>query len=93
MCEADGFWTSSKGEKSLPVCEPGNGHIYKRDSQLTENGWQTIAESSWGGRTEAQQLAQAGVVLPKSTLITLSHRLGADCITHLIICDLLTRQA
>ncbi|EDL81129.1 mannan-binding lectin serine peptidase 2, isoform CRA_d [Rattus norvegicus] len=22
VCEADGFWTSSKGEKSLPVCKP-----------------------------------------------------------------------
>lgn len=22
VCEADGFWTSAKGEKSLPVCEP-----------------------------------------------------------------------
>ncbi|XP_042551663.1 mannan-binding lectin serine protease 2 [Dipodomys spectabilis] len=22
VCEADGFWTSSKGEKSLPICEP-----------------------------------------------------------------------
>ncbi|XP_058160406.1 mannan-binding lectin serine protease 2 isoform X2 [Dasypus novemcinctus] len=32
VCEADGFWTSSKGEKSLPVCEPGNGYIYRRDS-------------------------------------------------------------
>lgn len=25
VCEADGFWTSSKGEKLPPVCEPGNG--------------------------------------------------------------------
>nr|XP_033696395.1 mannan-binding lectin serine protease 2 [Tursiops truncatus] len=32
VCEADGFWTSSKGEKSPPVCEPGNGYIYTRDS-------------------------------------------------------------
>lgn len=30
VCEADGFWTSAKGEKSLPACEPGNGRIYKR---------------------------------------------------------------
>ncbi|XP_040317037.1 mannan-binding lectin serine protease 2 isoform X2 [Herpailurus yagouaroundi] len=32
VCGADGFWTSSKGEKSLPVCEPGNGYIYTRDA-------------------------------------------------------------
>lgn len=25
MCEADGFWKSSKGENPPPVCEPGNG--------------------------------------------------------------------
>lgn len=30
VCEADGFWMRSKGDKSLPVCEPGNGHIYTR---------------------------------------------------------------
>ncbi|XP_066231152.1 mannan-binding lectin serine protease 2 isoform X2 [Saccopteryx leptura] len=44
VCEADGFWTSSKGEKSLPVCEPVCG----------------LSARATGGRIYGGQIAKLG---------------------------------
>lgn len=96
MCEADGFWTSSKGEKLLPVCEPGNGRTYKNrviaDSAQADNRQGLAGEAEM---KEAQHLPWAGSVLPNGAHTTPpSHRnLGAHCTMHLIVFDLVTRQA
>ncbi|XP_021564673.1 mannan-binding lectin serine protease 2 [Carlito syrichta] len=51
VCEADGFWTSSKGEASLPVCEPvcglstraTRGRIYGgQNAKLGDFPWQVL---------------------------------------------------
>lgn len=86
MCEADGFWTSSKGEKFLPVCKPGNGRIYKRESQLTQSRWRIT------GRQGAPRLAEDNIT-PKRVLITPLHTEAASSTTHLTIFDLMIRQA
>ncbi|KAF6345040.1 mannan binding lectin serine peptidase 2 [Rhinolophus ferrumequinum] len=73
VCEADGFWTSSKGEKSLPVCEPvcgistrtTRGRIYGgQNAQLGDFPWQVLLL----GETIA-----AGALLYDSWILTAAH--------------------
>ncbi|KAL4666683.1 hypothetical protein H8959_005372 [Pygathrix nigripes] len=73
VCEADGFWTSSKGERSLPVCEPvcglstrtTGGRIY--GGQKAKPGdfpWQVLI---LGGSTAA------GALLYDNWVLTAAH--------------------
>ncbi|KAL1776726.1 mannan-binding lectin serine protease 2 isoform X1 [Sigmodon hispidus] len=73
VCEADGFWTSSKGEKFLPVCEPvcglstltTEGRIF--GGQLAKPGdfpWQVLLQ----GETIA-----AGALLHDNWVLTAAH--------------------
>uniref|UniRef100_A0A7N5JCU7 MBL associated serine protease 2 n=1 Tax=Ailuropoda melanoleuca TaxID=9646 RepID=A0A7N5JCU7_AILME len=73
VCEADGFWTSSKGEKSLPVCEPvcgistrtTGGRIYGgRNAKLGDFPWQVLLL----GQTTA-----AGALLQDNWILTAAH--------------------
>ncbi|XP_045714569.1 mannan-binding lectin serine protease 2 isoform X2 [Phyllostomus hastatus] len=73
VCEADGFWTSSKGEKSLPVCEPvcgmsartGGGRIYGgQNAKLGDFPWQVLLL----GDTTA-----AGALLHDNWVLTAAH--------------------
>uniref|UniRef100_A0A8C7AK49 Complement C1s subcomponent n=1 Tax=Neovison vison TaxID=452646 RepID=A0A8C7AK49_NEOVI len=78
VCEADGFWTSSKGEKSLPVCEPvcgestrtTGGRIYGgQAAQLGDFPWQVLLL----GQTTA-----AGALLQDSWIVTAAHAVYAQ---------------
>ncbi|XP_045865342.1 mannan-binding lectin serine protease 2 isoform X1 [Meles meles] len=78
VCEADGFWTSSKGEKSLPVCEPvcgvstrtTRGRIYGgQKAQLGDFPWQVLLL----GQTTA-----AGALLQDSWILTAAHAVYAQ---------------
>ncbi|XP_060040679.1 mannan-binding lectin serine protease 2, partial [Erinaceus europaeus] len=73
LCEADGFWTNSQGEKSLPVCEPvcglstrtTEGRIF--GGQAAKPGhfpWQVLL----AGETQA-----AGALLGDSWVLTAAH--------------------
>uniref|UniRef100_A0A8C0CTD0 Mannan-binding lectin serine protease 2 n=1 Tax=Balaenoptera musculus TaxID=9771 RepID=A0A8C0CTD0_BALMU len=73
VCEADGFWTSSKGEKSLPICEPvcgistrtTEGRIYGgQNAKLGDFPWQTLLL----GKTTA-----AGALLYDNWILTAAH--------------------
>ncbi|XP_044247326.2 mannan-binding lectin serine protease 2 isoform X3 [Ursus arctos] len=73
VCEADGFWTSSKGEKSLPVCEPvcgistrtTGGRIYGgQNAKLGDFPWQVLLL----GQTTA-----AGALLQDNWILTAAH--------------------
>ncbi|XP_069335433.1 mannan-binding lectin serine protease 2 isoform X2 [Eulemur rufifrons] len=73
VCEADGFWTSSKGEKSLPVCEPvcglstrtTGGRIYGgQKAKLGDFPWQVLL---LGGTTAA------GALLHDNWILTAAH--------------------
>uniref|UniRef100_A0A8C5ZSH4 Mannan-binding lectin serine protease 2 n=1 Tax=Marmota marmota marmota TaxID=9994 RepID=A0A8C5ZSH4_MARMA len=73
VCEADGFWTSSKGEKSLPVCEPvcglsartTRGRIYGgQRAQPGDFPWQVLLL----GQTTA-----AGALLYDNWILTAAH--------------------
>ncbi|XP_051697909.2 mannan-binding lectin serine protease 2 isoform X3 [Oryctolagus cuniculus] len=73
VCEADGFWTSSKGEKSLPVCEPvcglsartTGGRIYGgQHAKPGDFPWQVLLL----GETTA-----AGALLSDSWVLTAAH--------------------
>ncbi|XP_029802348.1 mannan-binding lectin serine protease 2 isoform X2 [Suricata suricatta] len=73
VCEADGFWTSSEGEKSLPACEPVcgistravSGRIYGgQTAKLGDFPWQVLLS----GRTTA-----AGALLQDSWVLTAAH--------------------
>ncbi|XP_045331551.1 mannan-binding lectin serine protease 2 isoform X2 [Leopardus geoffroyi] len=73
VCGADGFWTSSKGEKSLPVCEPVcgistrtvRGRIYGgQNAKLGDFPWQVLLL----GRTTA-----AGALLQDNWILTAAH--------------------
>ncbi|XP_053433282.1 mannan-binding lectin serine protease 2 isoform X1 [Nycticebus coucang] len=73
VCEADGFWTSSKGEKSLPVCEPvcglstrtTGGRIYGgQNAKLGDFPWQVLL---LGGTTAA------GALLYDNWVLTAAH--------------------
>ncbi|XP_072684516.1 mannan-binding lectin serine protease 2 isoform X1 [Canis lupus baileyi] len=73
VCEADGFWTSSKGEKSPPVCEPvcgvstrtTEGRIYGgQKAKLGDFPWQVLLL----GRTTA-----AGALLRDNWILTAAH--------------------
>ncbi|XP_036111618.1 mannan-binding lectin serine protease 2 [Molossus molossus] len=73
VCEADGFWTSSKGEKSLPVCEPVCG-ISARTTEARIYGGQTakLGDFPWqvlllGGTTAA------GALLYDNWILTAAH--------------------
>ncbi|XP_073937460.1 mannan-binding lectin serine protease 2 isoform X2 [Castor canadensis] len=72
-CEADGFWTSSKGEKSLPVCEPvcglstrsTEGRIYGgQNAKLGDFPWQVLLL----GKATA-----AGALLYDNWILTAAH--------------------
>nr|KAF6379299.1 mannan binding lectin serine peptidase 2 [Myotis myotis] len=74
VCEADGFWTSSKGEKSLPVCEPvcglsartTEGRIYGgQNAKLGDFPWQVLLLL---GDTTA-----AGALLNDNWILTAAH--------------------
>uniref|UniRef100_G1P212 MBL associated serine protease 2 n=1 Tax=Myotis lucifugus TaxID=59463 RepID=G1P212_MYOLU len=74
VCEADGFWTSSKGEKSLPVCEPVcglsartiGGRIYGgKNAKLGDFPWQVLLLL---GDTTA-----AGALLNDNWILTAAH--------------------
>ncbi|XP_057355697.1 mannan-binding lectin serine protease 2 isoform X2 [Manis pentadactyla] len=73
VCEADGFWTSSKGEKSLPVCEPvcgvsthtTRGRIYGgQNAKPGDFPWQVLLL----GETIA-----AGALLYDNWILTAAH--------------------
>ncbi|XP_060139152.1 mannan-binding lectin serine protease 2 isoform X1 [Globicephala melas] len=73
VCEADGFWTSSKGEKSPPVCEPvcgistrtTEGRIYGgQNAKLGDFPWQALLL----GKTIA-----AGALLYDNWILTAAH--------------------
>ncbi|XP_059870072.1 mannan-binding lectin serine protease 2 isoform X3 [Delphinus delphis] len=73
VCEADGFWTSSKGEKSPPVCEPvcgistrtTEGRIYGgQNAKLGDFPWQALLL----GKTVA-----AGALLYDNWILTAAH--------------------
>uniref|UniRef100_A0A8C5XBQ4 Mannan-binding lectin serine protease 2 n=1 Tax=Microcebus murinus TaxID=30608 RepID=A0A8C5XBQ4_MICMU len=73
VCEADGFWTSSKGEKSLPVCEPvcglstrtTEGRIYGgQKAKLGDFPWQVLLL----GESTA-----AGALLYDNWILTAAH--------------------
>uniref|UniRef100_A0ABI8AKC5 Mannan binding lectin serine peptidase 2 n=1 Tax=Felis catus TaxID=9685 RepID=A0ABI8AKC5_FELCA len=73
VCGADGFWTSSKGEKSLPVCEPVcgistrtvRGRIYGgQNAKPGDFPWQVLLL----GRTTA-----AGALLQDNWILTAAH--------------------
>ncbi|KAK1340509.1 hypothetical protein QTO34_019079 [Cnephaeus nilssonii] len=73
VCEADGFWTSSKGEKSLPACEPvcgisartTGGRIYGgQNAKLGDFPWQVLLL----GDTTA-----AGALLYDNWILTAAH--------------------
>ncbi|XP_046939050.1 mannan-binding lectin serine protease 2 [Lynx rufus] len=73
VCGADGFWTSSKGEKSLPVCEPVcgistrtvRGRIYGgQNAKRGDFPWQVLLL----GRTTA-----AGALLQDNWILTAAH--------------------
>ncbi|CAK6440589.1 unnamed protein product [Pipistrellus nathusii] len=74
VCEADGFWTSSKGEKSLPACEPvcgmsartTGGRIYGgQNAKLGDFPWQVLL---LGDNTIA-----AGALLSDNWILTAAH--------------------
>ncbi|XP_059547253.1 mannan-binding lectin serine protease 2 isoform X1 [Myotis daubentonii] len=74
VCEADGFWTSSKGEKSLPVCEPvcglsartTGGRIYGgQNAKLGDFPWQVLL--LFGDTTAA------GALLNDNWILTAAH--------------------
>uniref|UniRef100_M3YYC6 Complement C1s subcomponent n=1 Tax=Mustela putorius furo TaxID=9669 RepID=M3YYC6_MUSPF len=78
VCAADGFWTSSKGEKSLPVCEPvcgvstrtTGGRIYGgQAARLGDFPWQVLLL----GQTTA-----AGALLQDSWILTAAHAVYAQ---------------
>ncbi|XP_041621204.1 mannan-binding lectin serine protease 2 isoform X4 [Vulpes lagopus] len=78
VCEADGFWTSSKGEKSPPVCEPvcglstrtTEGRIYGgQKARLGDFPWQVLLL----GRTTA-----AGALLRDNWILTAAHAVYAQ---------------
>ncbi|XP_004863646.2 mannan-binding lectin serine protease 2 [Heterocephalus glaber] len=73
VCEADGFWTSSKGENSLPVCEPAcglstrttHGRIYGgQNAKLGEFPWQVLLLG---------QTIGAGALLHDNWILTAAH--------------------
>ncbi|XP_012518017.1 PREDICTED: mannan-binding lectin serine protease 2 isoform X2 [Propithecus coquereli] len=73
VCEADGFWTSSKGERSLPVCEPvcglstrtTGGRIYGgQKAKLGDFPWQVLLL----GETTA-----AGALIHDNWILTAAH--------------------
>ncbi|XP_055471227.1 mannan-binding lectin serine protease 2 isoform X1 [Psammomys obesus] len=73
VCEADGFWTSSKGEKSLPVCEPVCGlrtHTLRgriiggQPAKLGDFPWQVLLL----GETTA-----AGALVHDNWILTAAH--------------------
>ncbi|KAM5270458.1 mannan-binding lectin serine protease 2 isoform 2-T2 [Hipposideros larvatus] len=73
VCEADGFWTSSKGEKSLPACEPvcgistrtTRGRIYGgQNAQPGDFPWQVLLLG---------QGTAAGALLYDSWILTAAH--------------------
>nr|XP_025867649.1 mannan-binding lectin serine protease 2 [Vulpes vulpes] len=78
VCEADGFWTSSKGEKSPPACEPvcglstrtTEGRIYGgQKARLGDFPWQVLLL----GRTTA-----AGALLRDNWILTAAHAVYAQ---------------
>lgn len=85
VCEADGFWTSSQGGKSLPVCEPGNGHIHTTDSALTGGGEATGGAFAAAGRQAPTSRARLSgqVIIPGDHVLITPFRVerlgGADC--------------
>uniref|UniRef100_A0A8C3W449 Complement C1s subcomponent n=1 Tax=Catagonus wagneri TaxID=51154 RepID=A0A8C3W449_9CETA len=73
VCEADGFWRRSKGEKSLPVCEPvcglstriTEGRIYGgQNAKLGDFPWQVLLL----GETMA-----AGALVSDNWILTAAH--------------------
>ncbi|XP_077007448.1 mannan-binding lectin serine protease 2 isoform X2 [Tamandua tetradactyla] len=73
VCEADAFWTSSKGEKSLPVCEPvcgisnrtTTGRIYGgQNAKPGDFPWQVML---LGGTTAA------GALIYDNWILTAAH--------------------
>ncbi|XP_006885962.1 PREDICTED: mannan-binding lectin serine protease 2 [Elephantulus edwardii] len=73
VCEADGFWKSAKGEKSLPVCEPVCGLSARTVGQRIYGGqsakpgdfpWQVLLL----GETTA-----AGALLDDNWILTAAH--------------------
>ncbi|XP_037021633.2 mannan-binding lectin serine protease 2 isoform X1 [Artibeus jamaicensis] len=78
VCEADGFWTSSKGEKSLPVCEPvcgmsaraGGARIYGgQNAKLGDFPWQVLLLGD---------TAAAGALLYDNWVLTAAHAVYAQ---------------
>uniref|UniRef100_A0A8C6RI58 MBL associated serine protease 2 n=1 Tax=Nannospalax galili TaxID=1026970 RepID=A0A8C6RI58_NANGA len=78
VCEADGFWTSSKGEKSPPVCEPvcglsarsTGGRIFGgQNAKPGDFPWQVLL---LGGATAA------GALLYDNWILTAAHAIYAE---------------
>ncbi|XP_077929922.1 mannan-binding lectin serine protease 2 isoform X1 [Halichoerus grypus] len=78
VCEADGFWTSSKGETSLPVCEPVcgistrtiGGRIYGgQKAKLGDFPWQVLLLG---------QATAAGALLQDGWILTAAHAVYAQ---------------
>ncbi|XP_042637122.1 mannan-binding lectin serine protease 2 [Orycteropus afer afer] len=73
VCEADGFWTSAKGEKSLPVCEPVCG-LSTRTTGSRIYGGQTakLGDFPWQVLLLGETTA-AGALLSDDWILTAAH--------------------
>ncbi|XP_023491574.2 mannan-binding lectin serine protease 2 isoform X1 [Equus caballus] len=73
VCEADGFWTSSKGEKSLPICEPVCGKSTRTTRGRIHGGQNAkLGDFPWQVLLLGEATA-AGALLYDKWILTAAH--------------------
>ncbi|KAM5248709.1 LOW QUALITY PROTEIN: mannan-binding lectin serine protease 2 [Ctenodactylus gundi] len=74
VCEADGFWTSSKGETSLPVCEPVCGRSARATGARIYGGQiAKLGDFPWQVLLLSGQTTAAGALLYDNWILTAAH--------------------
>uniref|UniRef100_F6S7Y6 MBL associated serine protease 2 n=1 Tax=Monodelphis domestica TaxID=13616 RepID=F6S7Y6_MONDO len=76
-CGADGFWKSSKGENSLPVCEPVCGLMSQRLVRVFGGRKATVGQFPWQVMLAGESLA-GGALLYDNWVLTAAHAIHAQ---------------